>query len=96
MIDREPELMLARGRRRFMHQRLMKGVDLTTGKELMGHKSIEMTLRYAHLAPEHKLDAVERLDTYMDTKATKVISKTSEPIDFLVGRTGFEPVTSAV
>jgi hypothetical protein len=27
----------------------------------MGHKTIAMTCRYAHLAPSHKLAAVERL-----------------------------------
>jgi hypothetical protein len=27
----------------------------------MGHKTIQMTMRYAHLAPVHKLAAVERL-----------------------------------
>jgi|TARA_B100001964_G_scaffold37031_1_gene40030 site-specific recombinase XerC len=40
----------------------MAGVDLTTLKELLGHKSITMTLRYAHLAPSHKQKAVEMLD----------------------------------
>jgi len=28
---------------------------------LLGHGDIKMTLRYAHLAPEHKAAAVERL-----------------------------------
>ena len=27
----------------------------------MGHKTIRMTQRYAHMSPAHKLDAVERL-----------------------------------
>jgi hypothetical protein len=27
----------------------------------MGHKTIQMTMRYAHLAPAHQLAAVERL-----------------------------------
>lgn len=34
------------------------GVDLYTVKELMGHQSITMTQRYAHLSPAHRLDAV--------------------------------------
>jgi site-specific recombinase XerD len=40
----------------------MAGVDLRTVQELMGHKTIAMTLRYAHLSPAHRLDAVQRLN----------------------------------
>ncbi|PYU31486.1 MAG: hypothetical protein DMG31_12015 [Acidobacteria bacterium] len=31
----------------------MADVDIRTVAELMGHKKIQMTMRYAHLAPEH-------------------------------------------
>jgi hypothetical protein len=37
------------------------GVDSVTVKELLGHKQINMTLRYPHLIPEHKTQAVARL-----------------------------------
>ena len=40
----------------------MAGVDLRTVQELMGHKSIEMTLRYSHLSPHHKRTAMETLE----------------------------------
>jgi site-specific recombinase XerC len=40
----------------------MAGVDIRTVQELMGHKTISMTVRYSHLAPKHTLAAVERLD----------------------------------
>jgi hypothetical protein len=41
----------------------MAGVDLRTIQALMGHKAINMTLRYAHLAPDHLKKAIEALDT---------------------------------
>ena len=31
----------------------MSDVNIRTVAELMGHKSIQMTMRYAHLAPDH-------------------------------------------
>ncbi len=51
----------------------MNGVDLITVKELLGHKSIEMTMRYSHPSPDHKRKAVESLSMVenghqMDTK----------------------------
>jgi integrase len=48
-------------RHTFASRLVMAGVDLTTVKELVGHETITMTQRYAHLSPAHKLDAVESL-----------------------------------
>jgi site-specific recombinase XerD len=46
----------------FASRFVMAGVEVRTVQELMGHKTIAMTCRYAHLAPQHQLDAVSRLD----------------------------------
>lgn len=49
-------------RHKFASHFVMAEVDLTTFKELLGHKSLTMTLRYAHLAPSHKVNAMDILD----------------------------------
>lgn len=49
-------------RHTFASRLVMRGVDLATVKELMGHEHINMTLRYAHLSPGHKHSAIAVLD----------------------------------
>ena len=52
---------------------VMADMDIRTVAELMGHKRIQMTMRYAHFAPEHKLVAVERLARYNPWNLKKVV-----------------------
>jgi site-specific recombinase XerD len=40
----------------------MRGAPLKAIQELLGHATITMTMRYAHLAPEVTRDAVRLLD----------------------------------
>ena len=77
-------------RHTFASRLVMAGVDLRTVQEMMGHKTIQMTVRYAHLAPQHRLAAVQRLcdteavqktasDTRTDT-GSRVTPKTARPV----------------
>jgi len=56
----------------FASKLTMVGVDLRTTAELLGHRSLAMTVRYSHLSPGHNLSAVEKIvskptDTTTDT-----------------------------
>ena len=53
-------------RHTFASHLVMAGVDLTTVKEHLGHKSTKMTERYSHLSPKHKANAVRVLDKLSD------------------------------
>lgn len=57
-------------RHTFASHLVMAGVDITTVKELLGHKTLTMTLRYSHLAPSHKVKAVDVLDATINGKST--------------------------
>lgn len=51
-------------RHTFASRLVMAGVDLRTVQELLGHKDIKMTLRYAHLSPSHKRHAMTALEQF--------------------------------
>ncbi len=56
-------LSRARDRRHsFASHLTMRGVPLKAIQELLGHTTIEMTMRYSHLSPEVRRDAVTLLD----------------------------------
>ena len=79
-------------------RRVMAGVDLVSVKEILGHRDIETTLRYAHLAPGHLRDAVNRGSlagtvTKTVTSQEEKTEETMQPIDYLVRPEGLEPPT---
>lgn len=49
-------------RHSFASHLVMKGVDLPTIKQLMGHSDIATTMIYSHLAQDHLSDVVSKLD----------------------------------
>ena len=64
---------------------IMAGVDLVTVSKLMGHTKINMTMRYAHLAPKHEAEAVAKLNTRLaqnrnigESQKQKVVGITSK------------------
>jgi len=55
-------------RHTFASHLVMAGVEITTISRLLGHKSLTMTLRYAHLAPSHLVKADNILDNALNEK----------------------------
>jgi len=51
-------------RHTFISRLVMAGVDLITVMDQAGHKSLSMMKRYAHLAPDHKREAMDKLSAY--------------------------------
>jgi integrase len=66
-------------RHTFASRLVMAGVDLRTVQELLGHKTITMTLRYSHLSPAHQLDAVQRLISRPTSTSASTCAATDEP-----------------
>jgi integrase len=52
------------------------GVDIRTVAELLRHKTLPMTMRYTHLAPDFQRAAVERLER---TDTTPELTPGSSP-----------------
>ena len=59
----------------------MDGVPLYTLQKLMGHSDIKMTMRYAHLAPDHLSAATKTLERI----ASQMVSDTQESHLKIVG-----------
>jgi integrase len=90
-------------RHTFATRLVQAGINIYVVKELLGHKTLAMTMRYAHHYPEslrHGVEVLDRAGYVLVTAEGKESKKGSEeapnPLIFMVGDTGFEPVTSAV
>lgn len=81
---------------------VMAGVDVYTVKDILGHKTLTMTLRYAHLRPGHQREALERLAPRVpDASGTRSSTQRGDrwqraccsPGEEMVDREGVEPPT---
>jgi integrase len=70
-------------RHTFASHLVMLGQDLKTVQELLGHKDIKMTLRYSHLAPEHKAKAVDIFDQALTGRAGSVSQAVGQSVEKL-------------
>jgi hypothetical protein len=57
-------------RHTFASWAVQRGATLQEVKDLLGHSSLAMVIRYAHLSPEHLRKAVGRLDGLLTTPPT--------------------------
>jgi len=95
-------------RHTFASHYLMRGGSLKGLKEVLGHKDIKMTMRYAHLSKEFVKEEIEILNgltacikTDMSQNVTndifvtkKGLAETANPLKSLVELDGIEPTAS--
>jgi integrase len=72
---------------------VQRGVNLKVVQQYLGHKTINTTMRYAHIADENLVEAMEKLSPHVGGNATFVDLPKTQPLDIaadLVAMVGVE------
>ncbi len=69
-------------RHTYASRAVMAGVDLPTLAALLGHKTIQMTMRCVHPAEEHKREAVGKLENFKFNEAKKLSERVKGSLQF--------------
>jgi integrase len=73
-----PNYTWHKNRHTFASRLAMAGVDIRTIAQLMGHGTLQMSMRYAHLSPDHNQAAVDRLVVFERKRTPKRTPKNTE------------------
>ncbi len=74
ITDRRQKITFHSLRHTFASWLALRGETIQTIGELLGHKSLAMTMRYSHLTADHKRQAIKGLETALNGKNGKVVS----------------------
>jgi len=89
-------------RHHFALMLVQRGVPLNTVRDLLGHSTVQMSLRYAHLAPDQRREAVAKLNEKPILALTLRLLWSTFPagnssfLKEMVEREGIEPSTPAL
>lgn len=71
----QPVFRLYDLRHTYASRAVMAGVDLPTLAALLGHTTIQMTMRYVHPAEEHKREAAKKIENYKALSAIRLAER---------------------